>query len=251
MVHFARCSLVTVVLLGSGLQSVSAEPKKAPPTKEQIAEWVRELGDDEFQIRENATKNLWEAGRLAEDALAEVRESDDLEVRHRGGELLDKFKWGIYPDTIPELVVLIQQYRSSANVDDKAGVLAEMLSRGDDTQVIVDKFKAAEGDVFGELARPLSLQVDMSQMNLCIDKDYDAAIKLLDKAIRCCPDKKLFYWRRGQCWLEKKEYDRAIKDFDLAVAIHSDPWGPGAEQILASRAKAWNAKKDYEGTQGY
>ena len=86
----------------------------APPvaTEEEIARKVKDLGDNSFAVREQASKTLWEAGRAAEAALQDAVKSSDPEVVRRSRELLDKFKWGIYPDTPKEVLELIQQYRT-------------------------------------------------------------------------------------------------------------------------------------------
>jgi hypothetical protein len=49
----------------TGLAARSADPPIAAKP-EQIARWIRELGDNDFQARENASRRLWEAGKGAE-----------------------------------------------------------------------------------------------------------------------------------------------------------------------------------------
>ena len=48
----------------------------------------------------------------AEPALQEAGKSDDAEVMRRAKELLDKFKWGIYPSTPKAVVELIGRYQA-------------------------------------------------------------------------------------------------------------------------------------------
>src|SRR5579864_6008552 len=88
-------ALVAVLLLPA------PSPAQPAPTKEQIAQWVKDLGDNSFEVRERATKRLWEAGEAAETAVAEAAKSDDAEVARRAGELAEKFRWGIFPNTPP------------------------------------------------------------------------------------------------------------------------------------------------------
>ena len=64
--------------------AVGAEPS-AKPTPAQVAHWVRQLGDDDFNLREEASKKLYEAGQVAEAALQEATGSDDAEVAPRRG----------------------------------------------------------------------------------------------------------------------------------------------------------------------
>src|SRR5947207_8221677 len=107
MAKLARI-LPALVLIGLFCKCVAGaqadEPKKTSPTKEQVAQWIRDLGDNDFTTRQMASKRLWEAGRAAELALHEALNSNDAEVVRRSKELFDKFKWGIYPDTPEKLV---------------------------------------------------------------------------------------------------------------------------------------------------
>lgn len=59
------------------------------PQTAQIAEWVKQLGDDSFVARETATKALRELGEKAVPAVADVAaDTEDLEVRRRAMSIL-------------------------------------------------------------------------------------------------------------------------------------------------------------------
>ena len=90
-----RIPLISALLLAVASLHLSAEPAK--PSKEDIGRWVQQLGDNDFNVREDASRKLWEAGGISEPALREAVKSEDAEVSRRAGELLDKFKWGVYP----------------------------------------------------------------------------------------------------------------------------------------------------------
>jgi tetratricopeptide (TPR) repeat protein len=83
----------------------------APPTQAEIDKAASELGDKRFAVREKASKLLWEAGVAAEPALRKALQSGDAETVRRAQGLLDKFEWGIYPDTPAEIVTLISQFK--------------------------------------------------------------------------------------------------------------------------------------------
>jgi hypothetical protein len=85
----------------------------APPTPEQINQWVEQLGDTDFAKRQEASKRLWEAGQPAEKPLQAAVKGDDAEVRRRAKDILDKFKWGLYPDTPTTIVELVKQYQGA------------------------------------------------------------------------------------------------------------------------------------------
>src|SRR5437867_3042229 len=96
--------LATLLLLPT---TAHAEPAAKPPTKEQIARWVKDLENDSFEVREAASKKLWEAGEAAEEAVVAATKSGDPEVSRRATEIAEKFRWGIYPNTPPKVIELV------------------------------------------------------------------------------------------------------------------------------------------------
>ena len=68
--------LVAVVL-------VAADEKKPSLSPEQIQTWVKQLGDDDYKVREEATRDLIKAEGAAFDAVRKATKSDDAEVRQR------------------------------------------------------------------------------------------------------------------------------------------------------------------------
>lgn len=131
-------SLVLAVILALP----SADPA---PTRAQIAQWVKDLGDNNFEVREAASKRLWQAGEAAEPAVLEALKSDDAEVRRRAGELAEKFRWGIYPDTPPKVLDLIGRYRNG-DENAKLGVVREMFDAGASGCAALLKIARAEKD---------------------------------------------------------------------------------------------------------
>ena len=59
------------------------KPKEAPPTAKQLQTWIKQLGDDEYKVREEATRNLIEAGGAAFEAVRKATKSEDAEGRQR------------------------------------------------------------------------------------------------------------------------------------------------------------------------
>jgi tetratricopeptide (TPR) repeat protein len=119
-----RFSLVVALVLLAA-QNVDG----APPSKEQIAKLVKQLGDNEFDVREAASRKLWEVGEVAEEALKEAAKSEDAEVSRRATEILAKFKWGLYPDTPKKVVELIESYQS-ADAGGKAKIIGDLFDAG-------------------------------------------------------------------------------------------------------------------------
>jgi Flp pilus assembly protein TadD len=119
-----------VVLVALLLPAVLfADPPAKAPTAEQISQWVKELGDNNFEVREEASKKLWEAGELAEAAVLAATKSGDAEVARRAGELNDKFRWGIYPDTPPKVLELITRYQTG-DENSRLALVREMFDAG-------------------------------------------------------------------------------------------------------------------------
>ncbi len=244
MFRFLSSRVVLAILLLAAFvcsRVAAEERKKAPPSKEQVAQWVRELGHDDFDKREEASKRLWEAGRLAQAPLKEALKSDDVEVQRRAQELLDKFKWGIYPDTPAKIVEMIQRYQAGANADVKAAIILELLDLGAAGRITFARISAAEDKkVFDEVRVSASLAFFHRGVAWKKKKDYDRALQDFDEAIRLNPKDPDLFTIRGNTWSDKKDYDRDIKDQDEAIRLN-----PKYAMAFCNRGAAWYFKKDY------
>src|SRR5262245_5003036 len=135
--------LVLLALTRPG-SPVAAAPV-LPPSRKDIDDWVRQLGARDFASRERAQRRLWEAGERAEEALKKATSSDDAEVRRRAGEILSKFKWGIYPNTPKKVVALIEQYQAADRAN-KPGFISRLFEEGTAGCSALLKIAAAEDD---------------------------------------------------------------------------------------------------------
>src|SRR5688500_5122984 len=104
MLHRAGLTIAIVVIV----VGVTRGEKYTP---DQIRQAIAELGDKRFSVREKASRLLWEAGADAEAPLRQALNSPDAETVRRAKALLDKFNWGIFPDTPPEIVEQINLFR--------------------------------------------------------------------------------------------------------------------------------------------
>jgi tetratricopeptide (TPR) repeat protein len=113
------------------------------PTPAEIAKAIKDLGDDKFIVRERASLFLWNAGEAAEAALVEAAKNSDLEAKRRIRHILDRFEYGIYPDTPKHLVDLIYQFRAG---DPRVRFVTanKLLELDGPGYVIVSKFAAVE-----------------------------------------------------------------------------------------------------------
>jgi hypothetical protein len=76
--------LVTVVF--------AAAPPAKPPTDKQINDLIEKLGDDEFDVRQKAHRDLDNIGRHAYKHLLKAKKNRDLEVVIRSSKLLKKIE---------------------------------------------------------------------------------------------------------------------------------------------------------------
>jgi hypothetical protein len=122
-----RMRTVGVVLVGATL--AFADPP-APPTSAtaEVEQLIRQLGDKRFAVREQASKKLWQLGPAAEPALRRAANDPDVEIAQRATALLDKFAWGIFPDTPPAVVTELERYRNGDHDirQQSASALAEL-----------------------------------------------------------------------------------------------------------------------------
>src|SRR4051812_40507072 len=83
------------------------ESKDAPPvpmkpaavSEDEIKKAIADLSSARFAVRDKARKFLNEAGAPAEALLKEAAKSTDEEVASTARAILERFEWGLYPDT--------------------------------------------------------------------------------------------------------------------------------------------------------
>ena len=87
----------------------------APPPDvddQEINQAIAELGDAKLSVRESASQRLWEAGLSAERALKIAAAGTDAESRFRARAILEKFRFGILPNTPRDVLHAIDNYRN-------------------------------------------------------------------------------------------------------------------------------------------
>jgi hypothetical protein len=100
-------------------EPVPAAPEPtAPPTERELADWVRDLGNPAYAVRDKAQAKLTAAGELALDPITRAVTSTEPEVRQRAVEILRRHAAG-----------------TSEPIGTKARVALEDLSRSEDMAV--------------------------------------------------------------------------------------------------------------------
>ena len=156
-----------------------AQPPKetAAPTKQQIEQWVSELGVEDFDTREEASRKLWAAGRAAETSIAEATKSSDAEIARRAGEIHERFRWGIYPDTPAKVVTAIRTYQSGEAAGKQAAIHA-LLELGGPGGSALLKIVHAEPDA--EVRRRLFSEVGQATFRAVPSLLADGSLKTLE-----------------------------------------------------------------------
>ena len=101
-----------------------AADEAKPPSAAEISHAVAQLGADRHSERKAATQFLRQAGAPAVDALEAAAKSDDPEVAERAHGILYDARYGIFPDTPPDVAVLLRRYRNG----DKRSRIATLRS---------------------------------------------------------------------------------------------------------------------------
>jgi tetratricopeptide (TPR) repeat protein len=72
-------------------------------------------------------------------------------------------------------------------------------------------------------------------------KEPDKALKDFDECLRLNPSDTTALNNRGLCWKDKKEYDKAIADYDEAIRLN-----PKKFVTICNRGIVWSLKKEYD-----
>jgi len=209
-----RILLPSAVILAIALLP-AAEP--ARPTKEDIARWVQQLGDNDFNAREEASRKLWEAGTTSEAALREAVKSDDAEVSRRATELLDKFKWGIYPGTPKNIVDMISRYQSG-DQPTKLAIVRELVEAGVPGCKAVVKIAEVETDAVVKSAVISKLSLELPRTLPLLLADNDAATLETLLALGLEAEGKIGISNAAAYWLLTGKLDEKIAHYKALEA---------------------------------
>jgi hypothetical protein len=147
----------------------------------QIEQAIENLASSSFADRQRASDLLWHAGRAAEPALRRALESGDPEVAFRARSILEQFRYGIYPDTPPQVVRLITTYRDG-DLNVKRAALKQLQDQGDAALLLV-LLKNETNEVFREqLVREFARDAETIVPELLVAGKLEDAELLLDLA---------------------------------------------------------------------
>jgi tetratricopeptide (TPR) repeat protein len=244
----AASRFAAVLILG--LFAVALVPaqqpeKKEPPTKEQIDQWVKQLGHDDFDKREEASKKLEEAGQAAEVALTKAAMSTDQEVRQRAEAILEKFRYGIYPDTPKKVVDLIKAYQT-ADPNTRQNILGELFESGTHGCRALMKI-AANGNAEEKNAvlSVVSTKMNQAAPSLLAEGNYETLETFLDIGLADSksgvPNYAAYYLLRGKLDVamdkvkNRSEFD-AKRRGEINAYLHRAKGDPKAAREAAEKA---------------
>lgn len=232
------CACVT---LAAGLLTLGGPLPAQPPAGKKpadgpsIDELVAGLAHPAFAVRERAHKELWKRGAAAVPALEKAARDEDPEVAKRARDLLDKFGWGILPDTPADVVALIRKFQG-AQPNDRKAALTELLRKGKSGVAAVRAILLRDipADTRKALVEHLTAQLRREVPLLLFDRKLDDAAALLalhalDGTAEGVADYAAFHTLRGTL-------PAAIADAEAAVKTGRNP--TAAKLVLAHLYRA-------------
>ncbi len=114
-------------VVNANAQPGTPETKKLVLKDLSHADLVKQLGNDDFLIREEASKLVWRRGKPTLNALQEAVLSSNPELISRATELIRYVKVGISPDTSPRVTKFVQSF-TGATDDQKGDILRELYA---------------------------------------------------------------------------------------------------------------------------
>jgi tetratricopeptide (TPR) repeat protein len=219
--------LLLVVALLSAVAPAHAAP--APkPTPEDIARWIRELGDNDFATREKASRKLWTAGDVAEAAVRQAANSDDPEVKRRASDILEKFRWGIYPDTPKDVLNLIISYQAAMAAPEKINLIGQLIQAGPHGRKALARIAAAEPDE--ELRAQVFQRISRDLPQLLALGDLDTVQGLVEAGLHSGAMGPSYY---AAFWLLRGKLDDRIAFFEKLDADKDEQRQQKNSEILA------------------
>lgn len=172
--------------------AAGADVQKPAPVVLSIPQLIEDLGHPLYSVRENASRELWKRGKQAQAALAAAVRSQDAEVARRAKEILDKFEWGIYPDTSQEVLKLLKELRSNDLNQQRSAVrgllkhgragwdvLRAVLSRSIPVDVSKEFAREDGSSTWRSLTEFVASQVRREALTRLVENKHDEADELL------------------------------------------------------------------------
>lgn len=128
---FPSVVMFTVFSAWVGMALAAPDPSAGAGLKIQdksLPELIQDLADDQFRVRENASRAIWKMGEPALEALQETAQGKDPEQAYRANELLRMIQLHITPETDPAVIALVERY-AKASGNEKVTLFDQLNKR--------------------------------------------------------------------------------------------------------------------------
>lgn len=197
-----------------------------PPTLEQLA---KNLGSPIFRVRDAATKELFKRGKAARGVLEQAKKSESPEVANRAAEILEKFDWGIYPETPAPILEQINRFRTG-ELGTQESAISALLSLKEPGLEALDAIMNREftNDNGLTLYRNFQRRVVRTVPVAIVENDLDRAERLL--AIGASNPDFVAWQNYAVFMLMRNKPDAAIRTIELLAEKPGQrgEWGKGA-----------------------
>ncbi len=161
------------------------------PDAAAVRKAIRELGHEDFAVREAASKVLWLSGVNSEPLLREAVKSGDPEVKMRARLILEKFELGLTPDMPPDFEALLVNFRVSdveqkrtmlmKMIDEKQVKLALQLARSERDTVIRDSLLGSASRHAQRFVPEMLIRDDLNEAEAILESVDIAADSTLER----------------------------------------------------------------------
>ncbi len=157
----------------------SAQSLKAP--EKSLASLIEDLADQKFQVRENASREIWKTGESALPALQEIAAGKDPEQAYRARDLIRKIQFYITPDTDPAVMSLVERY-AKASPNEKVALFDQMHKKRAWRQILKLYASETSPDLQSRLLRSVDGVAVIAARECLLDGDPAAAREFLEMA---------------------------------------------------------------------
>ncbi len=223
--------LVPLMALGQNAASASGVP-----SAQQIEQAVRQLGDDDFGVRQRASLFLWQAGTVVEGALKKATTSEDVEVVARARRILRDFRYGIFSDTPKEALPLIHQFRLG-NHADRQTALRKLMEMGETDRMRMLLRTESSEELRRKLTSAILKDLDKVVGGLFIAGHHSQAEQLLELGAASTAGMRDY----AAYWLLRDGIDAKLAEIDRRAA--------NAPELIDARLRSYllRAKGDLAG----
>jgi hypothetical protein len=123
-----------------------------------IAEFIKQLGDDDFLVRERATRELQDLGPAARSALQQAKNHEDAEVASRAKLCLEALGSGSHGELLARAARVLSTHKSAQAVEVLLAFLPDAADAGveEDIMRVVTALGVSEGKAHPALVRALT-----------------------------------------------------------------------------------------------